>query len=106
MESVTSPRLGSALEPMFNPSSVAIYGISDRTSTRIAQNMTVQGVPFYGINPTRDEACGIRCYPTIGDCPAVPELVVLGWTRSWRSAASGPSSRLAWATRLGSRRPQ
>ena len=78
MQSVISPRLGSALEPMFNPSSVAIYGISDRTSTRIAQNMTVQGVPFYGINPTRDEACGIRCYPTIGDCPAVPELVVLG----------------------------
>ena len=35
-------------------------------------------MPFYGINPTREEACGIRCYPSIGDCPAVPEMVVMG----------------------------
>src|SRR5262249_25527225 len=45
---------------------------------RIAENMTVAGVTFHGINPTRDEACGIRCYPTIGDCPDVPEMVVMG----------------------------
>jgi acetate---CoA ligase (ADP-forming) len=63
---------------VFNPASVAIYGISDRTSVRIAENMTVPGVPFYGVNPTRAEACGIRCYPTMADCPAVPELVVMG----------------------------
>jgi acetate---CoA ligase (ADP-forming) len=72
----TLPR--AALEPMFNPASVAIYGISDRTSMRIAQNMTADGVPFYGINPTRSEACGVTCYPAIGDCPSVPEMVVMG----------------------------
>ncbi len=76
--SVTRPLVDTALDGIFNPRSVAIYGISDRTSGRIAENMTVQGVPFYGINPTRDEACGMRCYPSIGDCPAVPEMVVMG----------------------------
>ena len=40
--------------------------------------MTVPGVPFYGINPTRDLACGIRCYPSMADCPDVPEMVVMG----------------------------
>ncbi len=78
MESVTTSLLRPQLEPLFSPASVAIYGISDRTSVRIAQNLTVQGVPFYGINPTRGEACGIRCYPAIADCPSVPELVVMG----------------------------
>ena len=63
--SATRPLVDVELDGMFNPASVAIYGISDRTSTRIAQNMTVPGVPFYGINPTRDEACGVRCYPSI-----------------------------------------
>ena len=31
--------------------------------------MTVPGVPFYGINRTKDEACGIRCYPSHGGLP-------------------------------------
>src|SRR6185312_13018958 len=52
---------------------VAIYGISERTSARIAENMTVPGVPFYGVNPTKQEACGVRCYPSMAACPAVPE---------------------------------
>ena len=78
MATIDRPLLSTDLDGIFRPSSVAIYGISDRTSLRIAQNMTVAGVPFYGINPTREEACGIRCYPSIGDCPAVPEMVVMG----------------------------
>lgn len=78
MKSAIDPLLRPDLTAVFDPRSVAIYGISDRTSRRIAHNMSVDGVPFYGINPTRTEACGIRCYPTIGDCPAVPELVVMG----------------------------
>jgi acetate---CoA ligase (ADP-forming) len=78
MSTTERPLLDAGLEAIFNPASVAIYGISDRTSRRIAENLTVEGVPFYGINPTRAEACGIRCYPTIGDCPTVPEMVVMG----------------------------
>ena len=76
--SSTRPLVETGLDGIFNPASVAIYGISDRTSQRIAQNMTVEGVPFYGINPTRDQACGVTCYPSIGDCPTVPEMVVMG----------------------------
>src|SRR4051794_302280 len=78
MATIDRPLLSTDLDGIFRPSSVAIYGISDRTSVRIAENMTVAGVPFYGINPTREEACGIRCYPSIGECPAVPEMVVMG----------------------------
>jgi acetate---CoA ligase (ADP-forming) len=78
MSSTVSPHLRADLDGVFRPKSVAIYGISERTSQRIAENMTVPGVPFYGINPTKTEACGVRCYPTIGDCPEVPEMVVMG----------------------------
>src|SRR3954469_23857893 len=78
MSSIISPLLRTDLDGIFRPRSVAIYGISERTSARIAENMTVPGVPFYGVNPTKDEACGVRCYPAIADCPAVPEMVVMG----------------------------
>ena len=78
MSSSISPLLRTDLDGVFRPRSVAIYGISERTSQRIAENMTVPGVPFYGINPTKTEACGVRCYPTMADCPDVPEMVVMG----------------------------
>src|SRR6188472_622992 len=78
MSSTISPLLRTDLYGVFRPRSVAIYGISERTSQRIAENMTVPGVPFYGINPTKTEACGVVCYPTMADCPEVPEMVVMG----------------------------
>ena len=53
MSSTISPLLRTDLDGVFRPRSVAIYGISERTSQRIAENMTVPGVPFYGINPPR-----------------------------------------------------
>src|SRR3954454_21594281 len=78
MSSTISPLLRTDLDGVFRPRSVAIYGISDRTSQRIAENMTVPGVPFYGVNPTKAEACGVRCYPTIADCPEGPEMGGMG----------------------------
>src|SRR4051794_24149815 len=78
MNSTISPVLQADLDGVFRPRSVAIYGISERTSQRIAENMTVPGVPFYGINPTKTEACGVVCYPAMADCPEVPEMVVMG----------------------------
>jgi acyl-CoA synthetase (NDP forming) len=78
MKTANTPLLRSRLDGVFRPKSVAIYGISDRTSLRIAENMKVPGVPFYGINPTKAEACGVRCYPSLAECPEVPEMVVMG----------------------------
>ena len=78
MSSTVSPLLRTDLDGVFRPRSVAIYGISERTSQRIAENMTVPGVPFYGVNPTKSEACGVRCYPSMAECPEVPEMVVMG----------------------------
>ena len=78
MTAVETPLLRTDLDGVFRPRSVAIYGISERTSLRIAENMTVPGVPFYGINPTKTEACGVTCYPTMADLPEVPEMVVMG----------------------------
>src|SRR5881394_1647468 len=56
MSQTASPLLRTDLDGVFRPSSVAIYGI----------------------NPTKTEACGVTCYPTVGDCPKVPEMVVMG----------------------------
>ena len=78
MSSTVSPLLRTDLDGVFRPKSVAIYGISDRTSQRIAENMKVPGVPFYGINPTKPEACGVRCYPSMAECPEAPDMVVMG----------------------------
>jgi acetate---CoA ligase (ADP-forming) len=78
MSVVDRPVHDEGIGAIFDPRSVAIYGISERTSLRIAENMTVPGVPFYGINPTKTEACGVPCFPAIADCPAVPEMVVMG----------------------------
>ncbi len=78
MSSTVSPLLRTDLDGVFRPRSVAIYGISERTSQRIAENMTVPGVPFYGVNPTKSEACGVRCYASMAECPEVPEMVVMG----------------------------
>ena len=72
------PLLNTDLDAVFDPASVSIYGISERTSVRIAENMTKPGVPFYGINPTKTEACGVPCFPSMAECPAVPEMVVMG----------------------------
>ena len=78
MATAERPLLNTDLDAVFDPRSVAIYGISERTSVRIAENMTKPGVPFYGINPTKTEACGVTCYPSMAECPAVPEMVVMG----------------------------
>src|SRR5262249_23769294 len=78
MSRTAAPPLHTDLDGVFRPASVAIYGISDRTSRRIAENMTVVGVPFYGINPTKDEACGVKCHRTMADQPEAPEMVVMG----------------------------
>ena len=40
--------------------------------------MTVPGIPFYGVNPTKQESCGVRCYPSMAACPTVPDMVVMG----------------------------
>lgn len=77
MSSTVSPLLRTDLDGVFRPRSVAVYGISDRTSTRLAANLSVEGVPLYGINPTRDQACGVRCFPSMAELPEVPEMVVL-----------------------------
>ncbi len=61
----------------FRPRSAAIFGLSERTTTRMATNMRVPGVPLHGINPTRSEVGGVPCVPTLRDCPQVPELVVV-----------------------------
>jgi acetate---CoA ligase (ADP-forming) len=78
MSVIDRPLHDEGLGAIFDPRSVAIYGISERTSLRIAENMTMPGVPFYGINPTKVAACGVPCFPTVGDCPGVPEMVVMG----------------------------
>lgn len=71
------------LTDLFAPSSIAILGASDRHDT-IGEILTgsLQSLKFAGpvwpINPRHRELYGLRCFPSISDLPAAPDLVVFG----------------------------
>jgi acetyltransferase len=58
------------------PRSIAIVGASPRNAGAVATTVR-SGVQAWGVNPNRDEVHGLRCYPTIGDLPEVPESAFL-----------------------------
>ena len=73
MAIVDRPLLNTDLDAVFDPRSVAIYGISERTSVRIAENMTKPGVPVLRHQP--DQVRGLRRpllsrrWPSARPCP-------------------------------------
>ena len=70
------------LEPLLNPSSIAIVGASNNAA-RIGgmpiAHLTKFGYagPIYPINPKYEEVFGLRCWSDIEALPAAPDLVVL-----------------------------
>jgi acetate---CoA ligase (ADP-forming) len=68
---------------LFAPTSVAIVGASERagtigyTLTETLANLEFPG-PVWPINPRHAELYGLRCYPSLADLPAVPDMVVFG----------------------------
>ena len=77
----TSSRF-SSLTGMFSPHSVAELGASSepaRIGGRPIDLMRKQGFAgaIYPVNPRRDEVQGLRCYPSVADLPAVPDVAIV-----------------------------
>ena len=67
----------------FSPKSIAVIGASTREDSLgwILINNLLQGSfskdQIFAVNPKYDEVMGLACFPTIGDLPHPPELVVI-----------------------------
>ncbi len=68
--------LRGGIEPLLLPRSVAVVGASPR-HPRLIANLLGSEVPVWGVHPTRAEACGIPCRPSVAELPERPELTVL-----------------------------
>jgi acetyltransferase len=80
MTQSTSPR--ESLDAMFNPSSVAVIGATDRVGTvglTVLQNLLNPAFRgrVYPVNPQRPEILGLKAFKKIGDVPEAVDLIVL-----------------------------
>ena len=70
------------LEPLLNPRSVALVGVSERSGSvgEWALSTFLRGGfggDLYLVNPRYDEMAERRCYHDLGDLPVVPDMAVL-----------------------------
>lgn len=66
----------SSIRALLFPRSLVVVGASPRQETTIG-NVLAGGVPVWGVHPTRDEAAGLRCWPSVSDLPETPETALL-----------------------------
>jgi acyl-CoA synthetase (NDP forming) len=66
------------LDVLVAPRSVALYGVSERTSAAMASNLKAGGRPLIGVHPVHDEVLGIRCVRRLADSGEQPDMVVMG----------------------------
>ncbi len=62
-----------------NEKKIAIVGVSSNTRKygyRIFHDMLSKGFQVYGINPRIGEVAGAKLYKSMGELPAVPDLVI------------------------------
>ena len=72
------------LESVFRPRAVALYGISrnmqNRSNQFFLRGLMDQGfhetAPLYLVNPNADAIAGLRCYPSLSDCPDPVDYVI------------------------------
>ena len=64
------------VRPLLFPRSVTVVGASPRHG-RIVEEVVRSGIPAWGVHPTRDEALGLACFPSVADLPDQPELTAL-----------------------------
>jgi acyl-CoA synthetase (NDP forming) len=70
-----------SLEPLFTPRSIAVVGASAREGSfgRSTLEQTMLGFTgkVYPINPKADEILGLKCFPSLAELPAPPDLAIL-----------------------------
>ena len=77
------PRPASRLDPLLNPRSIAFVGASARQGTPghtmldLNRGGALEG-RLYPVNPRYSRIDGVDCYPSLGELPETPDLVVLG----------------------------
>jgi len=70
------------LDVFFKPKSVAVVGATPtpgKIGNIIIENLYSEGYDgkIFFVNPNYPEILGMPCYPTIGDCPQVPDMAVI-----------------------------
>ena len=78
------PALGTGLDRLFAPRSIAIIGASDRAGSfgqRAQANLEDFAGDLYLINPRRDEIGGRPCFASVADLPATPDCVLIATPR-------------------------
>jgi acyl-CoA synthetase (NDP forming) len=58
------------------PRSLAVVGASPRNVDAV-ETVVRSGVRAWGVNPNRNEVAGLRCFPSVGELPEVPETAFL-----------------------------
>ncbi len=76
----------SQIRRLLAPASIAIVGASadpERFNGREVVNLLRHGYAgkVYPVNPKYEEVAGLRCYPSVGDLPEVPETVFIAVRR-------------------------
>ena len=84
------------LDPLFNPASIAVVGVSGGSKLGMGANAVKNLLAFgyqgriYPVNPKYDQIQGLRCYPRIAEIPdrldcvliAIPALAIHGVFRN------------------------
>lgn len=70
------------LDPFFKPKSIAVIGAtpsSGKIGNILIENLFSDGYKgkIFFVNPNYKEILGIACYPSILDCPDVPDMAVI-----------------------------
>jgi acetyl coenzyme A synthetase (ADP forming)-like protein len=70
------------LDPFFKPKSIAVVGATPspgKIGNIVIENLYSDGYPgkIFLVNPNYPEILGMTCYPTIIDCPEVPDMTVV-----------------------------
>ena len=87
------------LTRLISPTSVAVVGATDRPGSygySVLANLTASGFtgPVIGVHPTRAEALGFRCVPTLGEIGQSVDVVVIATPSSTVSAYISEARRL------------
>ena len=70
------------LDPFFKPKSIAVIGATPtpgKIGNIIIENLYSDGFEgkIYLVNPNYEEILGMPCYPTIKECPGIPDMAVI-----------------------------